>query len=207
MTFGLIPAAGLSRRMGRPKLALPVAGRTVLEHVLAALRQAGVGPTVVVLAPHVADLAARAEAGGALVLRLPAETPDMRATVQRGLDWLEEQFRPAPEDDWLLLPADHPTLDAAVVVRLCQARRDHPQASVVVPTWQGRRGHPALIAWRHVGGIRAHPAGEGLNTYLRRHSQETLEVEASEDVLADLDTPEDYERLLRRRGEAGAERF
>jgi molybdenum cofactor cytidylyltransferase len=198
MMFGLIPAAGRSRRMGRPKLALPVGGRTVLEHVLAALRQGAVGPTLVVLAPHVADLAAVAEAGGAHVLQLPAETPDMRATVLHGLGWLAEQFRPAPEDDWLLLPADHPTLDAEVIARLRQARRDNPWASVVVPTWQGRRGHPALIAWRHVAGVRAQPAGEGLNAYLRRHAAETLEVPASASVLADLDTPEDYERLLRR---------
>ena len=42
MTFALIPAAGRSRRMGRPKLALPLAGRSVLEHVVGALQQAGV---------------------------------------------------------------------------------------------------------------------------------------------------------------------
>ena len=57
MIAGLIPAAGHSRRMGRPKLALPFAGRTVLELVIAALQAAGVAPVLVVLGPHVADLA------------------------------------------------------------------------------------------------------------------------------------------------------
>ncbi len=41
--FALIPAAGKSARMGRPKLTLPLGGRTVLEHVVTALRRGGVG--------------------------------------------------------------------------------------------------------------------------------------------------------------------
>ena len=67
-----------------------------------------------------------------------------------------------------------------------------------MPTCGGKRGHPVLLSWRQVPGIRAHPAGEGLNTYLRRHQAETLEVPVeNRAVLEDLDTPGDYERLIR----------
>src|SRR5207253_10017906 len=125
-------AAGKSRRMGRPKLALPLAGRTVLEHVLDALRHAEVGPTLVVLGPHVADLSPLVEAGGAHALVLPEETADMRATVERGLRWLEERFSPRPDDDWLLLPADHPTLDSEVIRQLRPGRAAQGEESVVV---------------------------------------------------------------------------
>ena len=196
--LALIPAAGKSARMGRPKLTLPLAGRTVLEHVVAALRAGGIGHALVVVGPHVPELAELAERAGAHVCRLTAETPDMRATVEHGLRWLEERFGPGPEDVWLLAPADHPTLDAGVVRELIRARAAHPEHSIIVPTHRGERGHPTLIAWKHVAGIRAHPAGEGLNSYLRRHAEETLELPvASEGVLCDLDTPEEYERLRR----------
>jgi molybdenum cofactor cytidylyltransferase len=199
MTFALLPAAGKSTRMGRPKLALPLGGRTVLEHAVAALRQAGIEHVLVVVGPHVPELIPLAEAAGADVCRLAAETPDMRATVEHGLRWLEERFHPGPDDAWLLSPADHPALDATVVRCLTQARAAHPERSIFVPVFEGRRGHPTLIGWKHVAGIRAHPAGQGLNTYLRGHTAETLEVPvASAEVLCDLDTPEDYERLLRR---------
>ncbi len=203
MIAGLVPAAGHSRRMGRPKLALPVAGRTVLEHVVAALRRGGAEPVLVVLGPHVADLAGPARAAGALALVLPAATPDMRATLEHGLAWLQDHYHPGPADAWLLAPADHPTLDADVVRRLVEARRQRPDRSIIVPTWQGKRGHPALLAWGHVAGIRGHPPGEGLNTYLRRHAEHSLELPVdSRAVVEDLDTPEDYERLLRElRGE------
>jgi molybdenum cofactor cytidylyltransferase len=196
---GLIPAAGHSTRMGRPKLSLPVAGRLVLEHVVLALRQAGVEPVLVVLGPHVAHLAEPARASGAEVLLLPAPTPDMRATIEHGLGWLEH-LHPGPDDGFLLAPADHPTLDTDLVRQIIQAWQERPNCSIVVPTWQGKRGHPALVAWSHVAGIRTHPAGAGLNTYFRQHAARTLELPVQNSAaVEDLDTPEDYERLLRQR--------
>jgi molybdenum cofactor cytidylyltransferase len=198
-TFAVIPAAGKSTRMGRPKLSLPLGGRSVLERVVAAVREAGVGPTVVVLGPHVRELAALAASAGAHALVLAEETADMRATVEHGLRWLEEQFQPAPADRWLLLPADHPTLDAALVRRLLDVRAAAADRSIILPTWEGRRGHPAVLDWGHVAGIRALPQGQGLNCYLRAREAEVREVPAaSAEVLCDLDTPEDYERLCRR---------
>jgi molybdenum cofactor cytidylyltransferase len=196
MKFAVLPAAGKSTRMGRPKLALPLGERTILEHVLAALHCAEVAHLVVVLGPHVRELATLAHHAGALVFQLAEETADMRATVEHGLRWLEEQFQPRPDDAWLLVPVDHPTLTASVIRELERARRSNPARSIFVPTFHGRRGHPLMLTWRHVGGIFAHTAGEGLNSYVRQHSADVLEVPVeNETVLWDLDTPEDYERL------------
>jgi molybdenum cofactor cytidylyltransferase len=70
--------------------------------------------------------------------------------------------------------------------------------SIVVPVHNGRRGHPTVLAWNHVAGIRALPTGEGINTYLRMHAATTCELAVDDDrVLTDLDTPDDYEKLLR----------
>jgi molybdenum cofactor cytidylyltransferase len=196
MIFAVLPAAGNSTRMGRPKLLLPFGGRTVLEGAISALRQAGVDQVLVVVGAHVPELAAVATQAGALVSRLTEETADMRATVERGLHWLEGRFSPQPEDAWLLCPADHPTLDPVVVRQLLVARAEQPQASIFIPIFDGRRGHPALIGWRHVAAMRALPAGVGFNVYLRQQAGATREVNVtSVDVLRDLDTPEDYARL------------
>jgi molybdenum cofactor cytidylyltransferase len=193
-TFGLIPAAGRSRRMGTPKLLLTLNGKTILEHVVSAVRSAGVQEVVVVVAPDAEDLAQLALKAGAHVARLTEQTPDMRATCQFGLDWIEGHFQPSSADHWLLLPADHPTVRPEVIRSLMQAMNGH---SIAVPSFQGRRGHPTLLHWRHVDGIRKMPAGQGLNVYIRHMGVETLEVDwPSEEVLRDLDTPEDYQRLM-----------
>jgi molybdenum cofactor cytidylyltransferase len=198
MIFAVIPAAGRSSRMGRPKLSLPLGGRTVLELVVLALRQGGVDETLVVIGPHDPALRPLAEAAGALVVCLAEPTPDMRATVEHGLRWLEDRFHPRPDDAWLLAPADHPTLDAAVVRLLCEGYAVRPGLSIVVPAHGGRRGHPTLIAWEHVAGVLAHSSGKGIDDYLRSHAQDVREVEApSDSVLFDMDAPEDYERVRR----------
>jgi molybdenum cofactor cytidylyltransferase len=200
MTLALLPAAGKSVRMGRPKLTLPLAGRPILAHVVDALRLGGIeGVVVVVNVTAAPELAVIAESAGAEVCPLDRDTPDMRATVEAGLRWIEERHHPAADQRWLLTPADHPTLDPSLVRRLLDTARDHPERSIFLPVHEGRRGHPTLIAWKHVAGLRAHAHGVGINAYLRLHEAETLAVPVeSADVLTDLDTPADYERLVRR---------
>jgi molybdenum cofactor cytidylyltransferase len=184
--------------MGRPKLGLPLGGRTVLEWVISAFRGAGVEHILVVLGPHVADLAALAQEAGAQVHLLPDETADMRATVEAGLGWLEENLHPRAGDAWLLAPGDHPTLGLAVIGQLIAAWTTRPSSSLIIPTYQGKRGHPALVDWKHVAGIRGLAPGLGLNTYFREQSWETLELPvACPGIVTDLDTPEEYQRLLR----------
>jgi molybdenum cofactor cytidylyltransferase len=195
-TFALIPAAGKSTRMGRPKLALPLGGTTVLGQVIAALRRADIEHILVIIGPHVPELVDIARAENADYLLLAEETSDMRTTVEAGLRHMEAQYSPGPGDALLLVPGDHPTLQAGVVQLLLEARAGNPDKSIFIPTHQGKRGHPTVIDWKHVEGMRELPGGQGLNTYLRGQSAETLEVPvASAEVLFDLDTPGDWQRL------------
>jgi molybdenum cofactor cytidylyltransferase len=196
MRFAIVPAAGKSARMGRPKLSLPLGERTILEHVISALHQAEIEHILVVVGPHARELAALAEKAKAHVDQLIADTADMRATVEHGLCWLEDRFQPQPADGWLLAPADHPTLTATVARTLEAAWKAHSEYSIFAPTHQGRRGHPLLLTWSHVPNIRQHPAGQGLNSYIRQLMAVTLEVAVSDpEVLGDVDTPDEYERL------------
>jgi CTP:molybdopterin cytidylyltransferase MocA len=195
MNFAVVPAAGLSTRMGRPKLALPLGPHTILEQVVVTLRAGGVQHILVVIGPHVPELAALATTAGADVLALTEPTPDMRATVERGLAWLELHYQPQPDDCWFLAPGDHPHFTAAVVRELLQAATEAPH-SLIVPVCQGRRGHPTLLRWHHTAGLRNHPTHEGINSYLRLHTATTLELPVSEPgIHVNLDTPEDYQRL------------
>ena len=194
-TFGLIPAAGLSQRMGRPKLLLPIGGRTVLEFVISALQTAHVDEIIVVSGPGGEAIAQLATTAGAHAVQLAEQTPDMRATCLAGLNWIEARFQPAPQDAWLLLPADHPTVRADVVFALMNAAARATQ-SIFLPVHGGRRGHPTLFGWKHVSAIRAQPPDVGINAYIRKNAHEVHELEwSSDEVTRDLDTPADYERL------------
>jgi len=196
MIFGIIPACGLSTRMGRPKLSLPVGDRTVIEHVVGALRGSGADVVLVVVGPHVPELEPLATRAGARVLTLPEPTADMRATVEAGLNWLDAHLHPTPDDWWLMSPGDHPTLSPTVVRTLLDAARADDRHSIFVPVCEGRRGHPLLARWRHADTVRLLPAGEGINSCLRRCSDEVREVTVLDSgSFHDLDTPDDYARL------------
>jgi molybdenum cofactor cytidylyltransferase len=195
MIAAVVPAAGASTRMGRPKLTLPVGGRPVIERVVTALRDGGADPVVVVTGPHDPAVAPLARAAGADVCELPAATRDMRATVEHGLRWLEERYHPRPDDGWLLCPADYPLLDTVVVRQICDAYR-RQAASILVPTHAGRRGHPVLFTWQHVRAILELRAGCGIDNYLRVRAGEVREVSVSgTGGFDDVDTPADYVRL------------
>ena len=199
MIFGLIPAAGKSTRMGQPKLLLPLGGQTVIEHTLRAMKVAGVNHVLVVVGPHVADLGRVVENADAHALVLGAETAEMRSTIERGLGWIEERFRPAAHDLIVLTPGDQPLIGPNVLGSLFAALSENPDRSITVPTFEGKRGHPLVFQWTHAAPIRALPAGAGVNKYLRDQTGVLLEVPvASVDILSDLDTPEEYAELTRR---------
>jgi molybdenum cofactor cytidylyltransferase len=194
--YAVVPAAGLSTRMGRPKLSLPFAGRTILEQVVLTLLAGGVQHVLVVTGPHTPELNSMAEATGADVLAIGSGTPDMRSTIEHGLNWLQRYKSPHPFDAFFVAPGDHPAFGASVVSRLCNAYFDQQSKSIIVPTHAGKRGHPVLIGWRHVQGIKKLAENRGVNAYLREKSEEVHELETGDHgILFNLDSSHDYAKL------------
>ncbi len=83
MIAAIVPAAGRSERMGRPKLILPVGGETVIARVVAALCAGAADPVIVVVPPASAPgaiiLAEEAGRAGAVVIVAAERPSDMRA--------------------------------------------------------------------------------------------------------------------------------
>ncbi|MGQ0635693.1 MAG: nucleotidyltransferase family protein [Planctomycetaceae bacterium] len=197
--FAVIPAAGLSRRMGRPKLLLPWGERTVIAQVLSVLARPEISRRLVVI--RAADTVLRAAVlhGGGEVLIPTTDPPEMRDSVEFALKFIGERCAPQDHDGWLLAPADHPLLDAAPLAELL-ARWSRGDCRILVPTWHGRRGHPVLFRWELAAQVASLPKDCGINALVREQPSEVVELQVgSPAVISDLDTPEDYERLLRDR--------
>lgn len=194
--FAVVPAAGLSRRMGRPKLLLPLRGEPVICHLLKILRRPPVEDVVVVVRQSDTELAAAVEASGGTVVTPAVDPPEMRASVSAGLAELRTRHAPADDDVWLLVPADHPVLEPAVLPELLAAW-EALQPDILIPTCHGRRGHPALFRWRLVSQIDALPPDRGLNALRERPGVRVVEHAVPwPGILFDLDTPEDWDRLI-----------
>ena len=197
--FAVIPAAGTSSRMGRPKLLLPLAGRPLVLHTLAAWQSSRVERVVVVVRPGDEALAELVRAAGADVVTPPAPPPDMKASLGYGLAHIEQQFQPSADDAWLVAPADMPGLSPRIIDTLLAEFAAHP-GPPIIPTLGGRRGHPVLLPWSLAAELRELPASAGLNALIERSQPILLPCDhvaaAAAGAFADIDTPEDLSRFV-----------
>jgi molybdenum cofactor cytidylyltransferase len=192
--FAVIPAAGRSRRMASPKLLLPWNGTTVIEQLLRTLARPEIAATVIVVRPDDRELQQVVRQTTAICVVPEADPPDMRHSIELGLRAIHERFQPRGDDGWLLIPADHPLIEAAVLDGLL-TRWSQRDCSILVPTFSGRRGHPTLFRWSFAAGVEQLPHDIGLNVWLRSSPELVTEWPTEhESILADLDTPEDYAR-------------
>lgn len=203
--FALVPAAGVSRRMGRAKLLLPVAGRALVLHTIEAWLRSEVERVIVVVRPGDEGLLAvlrEAEADwhGKVEIVVPESAPpDMKVSLKAAVGHIERSYQPGLGNAFLVAPADMPGLSTAIVDRLIGEHSDSSRLEILAPTIGGERGHPVLFPWRCAAELFQLREDEGLNAIVEREEIRLVAcddlVAVSDKPFADVDTPEEYERL------------
>lgn len=196
MTVAVLPAAGASRRMGRPKLLLPFNGGPLVAGVVNALLGGGVEEIVLVTAPEDEDLRGWARRSGIESAVNPDPERGMLSSILEGIGALGGATELARRGAILLVsPADLPNLQMETVLELLQRMRESG-APIAEPIFRGKRGHPLAIAPRLIPEIETLDLDVGLRQLRNRHEAELLEVPVEDaGVVQDVDTPEEYERL------------
>lgn len=185
----VVPAAGLSRRMGREKVLLPFGRSSVLETILETLAAAGITEVVTVLRPDLPQAAERASRAGARVIFNAQPEEEMLVSIRLGLEAVTPGVRGV-----FIWPADHPAVSRGTITLL--ARRADP-AAALVPSYRSRRGHPALIGRDLLEAILGIPPGEGLRHLWRMRPEALVEIPVEDrGVVQNIDTPEDYRQIL-----------
>jgi len=207
MIAAIVPAAGHSLRMGRPKLTLTIGGSTVIARVVHALKEGGVSIVVVVPppadAPGAANLIQEAASAGASVVVSLVRPVDMRASFELGLTHLV-QLGHVP-GIVLLTPADSPGVSSALVSEVI-ARAKVESGSIVIPVHGGSRGHPIALPWDLALQVRSLPEGVGVNSLIALHASLVVEHPVNNPgAVDDMDTPDDYARWLDRAGSTAGE--
>lgn len=98
---------------------------------------------------------------------------------------------------WLVALADMPRVQPHTVRRLRDALA--AGASMVVPVMQGRRGNPAGFAQSHLSALLSLQGDRGARALLESPALVEIAVEDA-GIFADVDTPEDLQRLRQNRG-------
>ena len=193
MISAVLPAAGRSERMGRPKLSLPWGGGTVLGSLLESFLAAGAGPLVVVVRREDVETASAAEELGALVEVNPDPERGMLSSVRAGLQRLERELPTWPLSVFVC-PADLPAVRPETIRGL--AELELAPDELVLPTFRGESGHPLRLGEGLVPEVFSLDPSIGLRQIRERRpgGVRTLPVD-DPGVLRDVDTPADYESL------------
>lgn len=187
----IILAAGKSERMGRPKASLAIGDSTFLETILDRYDDPGIGRIVVVGRAGAEPLRFDPGEGKVGAVTNPDPRGDQLSSLLAGIDAVE----PSGPAAVIVHPVDHPLVSRATIATILAAALRAP-GTVIVPLCGGRRGHPVLFPRELFPALRNVPPGGGARAVIRDPRTRLLEIETGDGgILADIDTPEDYERL------------
>jgi molybdenum cofactor cytidylyltransferase len=186
----VVLAAGLSTRMGQPKMVMPWGAATVIGQVVSTLTAAGVEPVIVVTGGTRAAVEAALVGQPVRIAYNPEyANGEMVASIQAGIAQFDSQV-----DGFLLALGDQPQMEETVVRQVMSAYAA-ARPGLVVPSVNRRRGHPWLVDRSLWAEILALKPPETMRDFLNRHQAEIVYVDVgSATILMDLDTPEDYQR-------------
>jgi len=192
--------------MGRAKATLPLdATDTFLTRIVRTFLEAGVDDVVVVVG-HEADAIVSSFSASGLPARFVVNHDYDRGQWSSLVAGLGVVDRPGVSATLMTL-VDVPlvTADTVRAVLACY-RRTH--APVVRPTAGSRHGHPLLVDRSLFAELRAADPAEGAKPVIRAHASAAGDIAiADEGAFRDIDTEEDYLRMISDRTSGGAERL
>jgi molybdenum cofactor cytidylyltransferase len=185
---GLVLAAGGSSRLGQPKQLLAYRGTTLLGSTLDQVRRFGFHQVVVALGGASPEVRAAVDLGGCDVVENVHYTTGCSSSIVAALDRVD------PGSGGLaLLLGDQPEIAPAAVAELVAAGARSPLA---VCRYDDGRGHPFWFGRSMFGQLRQLQGDKAVWKLLAGGRWPVAEVPVDGPVPVDVDTWDDYQRLL-----------
>jgi molybdenum cofactor cytidylyltransferase len=188
---GVILAAGGAQRMQQPKQALIWRGQPLVHHVARAALEADLDPVVVVTGSAAGQVEAAVGGLPVQVVNNPDWQTGQSSSVKTGLRALPAQTGAA-----VFLLADQPQIPAELIARLVETHAA-TLSPLVAPLVQGQRANPVLMDRATFADLFSLSGDQGGRALFARYPVQWVPWHDPA-VLQDIDTPEDYQRLLDR---------
>jgi len=188
-TAGVILAAGGAIRYGQPKLLLPWKGEAIIRHVTRAARFAGLDPLVVVAGEYNAYIRSEVEDLGALVVENQGWADGQSTSLKAGLSALPDEIGAA-----VFMLGDQPQIPPGLVQALVETHAAS-LAPLVAPMVDGQRANPVLFDRQTFPALMLLQGDTGGRSLFAKYPVEWVQWHDPA-VLLDVDTPQDYQRLL-----------
>ena len=208
---GILLAAGLSTRMGTPKQLLPFGESTIVETVVDNMLNAKFSQVIVIVghcAEQVKNILGKRKVK--IVLN-PDYEEGMLTSAQTGvrslkiynemkqIDDVNIDIHPDHKSGFSLMLVDQPFISSKLINTVIAAYAETDKG-IVLPSYNLRRGHPVIFHHRYAEAILELDADSGgVRSLYNTFSDDIHYVSVdTDDVLRDIDYPDDYRRALRK---------
>jgi molybdenum cofactor cytidylyltransferase len=188
----IILAAGASSRMGRPKQLLIYQQQTLLQRAIKAAVAVPNACVIVVVGANQSLIMPDVDNSSVIVEYNPDWQQGMASSVRVGVEKLIAN-RPTVQDALLML-CDQPFVDAALLQELINAKQAN-DGFIVASAYQNTVGAPVLFDQKYFPELLELRGQEGAKKLLNKYKEHIISI-PFEGGAIDIDTPEDYERLL-----------
>lgn len=188
----VILAAGKSERFGAPKVLLDWHGKPLVRRSVETALEAGL-ETVVVSGAHDREIRAALEGLPVQIVANPRWAEGQSTSLQTGL------AAAGSAGSVIFMLADQPYPSSALLQALLGVHR-HTLAPVVAPRVNGRRTNPVLFDRVTFGDLENVRGDQGGRAVMEHWPVIYVDTDDAR-LLLDIDTPEDYHRLLDTGGE------
>ncbi|MFN8598037.1 MAG: selenium cofactor biosynthesis protein YqeC [Anaerolineae bacterium] len=188
-TAGIILAAGASTRMGQPKALLLWRGEPFVRQVARTALAADLSPVIIVAGDYVAEIQAAVSDLPVQVIHNADWAAGQSTSVKAGLNTLPDTVGSA-----IFLLADQPHIPIELVKAL-QTQHAQTLSSIIVPLIEERRGNPVLFDRVTFVDLLSLSGDVGGRAVFAKYRVAYVPWPDA-NLLLDVDTPEDYQRLL-----------
>lgn len=191
----IIPAAGRSSRMGRPKQLMDIAGRPMLLTVIAPLVACDNIHSVTVVTNSLVASSLDIPGSGAAVVLNDEPDAEMIDSLRLGVRAIQSSHELNLDDGILICPGDQPGLTTGDIASCCHAFSKHP-AHIAIAAHDGKRGHPVIFPASRIPFVMSRDCDGGLRQLIEAHADLVRLVECPNSaVLRNLNTPDDVKRI------------
>jgi molybdenum cofactor cytidylyltransferase len=199
MIAGLILAAGQGKRLGQVKPLLAHDHATLLERVIRAARPSKLDSLIVVLGHEARHIVSKIPMERMKVVINGQHRVGLSSSIQKGLAHVPSHYEAV-----LIALGDMPLVTTRTIDLLI-AEFKKSAKGIVVPLHNGQRGHPVIIAHSYLEKLLELRGDVGAKAIIDAHPKDVREVPIdSDEVLIDIDTRDDWDRVRARLSEGVA---
>jgi len=188
---GVILAAGSASRMGKIKQLMPFGKTTLLGQVLKTATASALHEIIVVLGYQAEQINQHLDLSNATIVINKEYAKGQSTSLIKGLEKVSSVC-----DAAMFLLGDQPLVTAEIINRLINAF-ETANALITIPCCNGKRGNPVIIARPLFHNLTSLSADTGARAVFEVFRESIYHVPISDTaILFDVDTMEDYERLI-----------